>query len=252
MKGLHVLIGILVVFSLWLLLGVFLPPLMSESVSAGTFGDQFGAVNALFSGLAFAGVIYAVILQSKELELQRSELEQTREVLREQKAQLEEQNKTMQQQRFENTFFQMLSLNSETVTALEWSNVKGRAVASKLFSGLSAWLAKSKADPNFDVQNTTSYLAGYEATIGNFFEGIKATLQVIDQALIENKNSYADILASQLSRDELLLVFYYALGRDNENFKVLVERYSLFKRLKNQGLGFPDDKEYYQPSAFGD
>lgn len=24
----------------------------------GTFGDQFGAVNALFSGLAFAGLIY--------------------------------------------------------------------------------------------------------------------------------------------------------------------------------------------------
>lgn len=33
---------------------------------AGTFGDMFGAVNALFSGLAFAGVIYALILQDNE------------------------------------------------------------------------------------------------------------------------------------------------------------------------------------------
>lgn len=35
-------------------------------VEAGTFGDMFGAVNALFSGLAFAGVIYALILQDNE------------------------------------------------------------------------------------------------------------------------------------------------------------------------------------------
>jgi hypothetical protein len=44
----------------------------------GTFGDMFGAVNALFSGLAFAGVIYAIYLQTKELKLQREELSQTR------------------------------------------------------------------------------------------------------------------------------------------------------------------------------
>jgi cytochrome bd-type quinol oxidase subunit 2 len=31
---------------------------------AGDFGDQFGAVNALFSGLAFVGVIAALVLQN--------------------------------------------------------------------------------------------------------------------------------------------------------------------------------------------
>lgn len=40
----------------------------------GQFGDMFGAVNALFSGFAFAGVIIAVILQRNELALQRREL----------------------------------------------------------------------------------------------------------------------------------------------------------------------------------
>ena len=40
----------------------------------GTFGDQFGAVNALFSALAFAGLIYTIILQMKELRYQREEL----------------------------------------------------------------------------------------------------------------------------------------------------------------------------------
>lgn len=48
----------------------------------GTFGDTFGAANALFSGLALAGVIIAILMQKQELELQRQELAQTREELK--------------------------------------------------------------------------------------------------------------------------------------------------------------------------
>lgn len=42
------------------------------------FGDMFGAINSLFSGLALAGVVYAILLQRQELALQRQELELTR------------------------------------------------------------------------------------------------------------------------------------------------------------------------------
>lgn len=48
----------------------------------GQFGDVFGAANALFSGLAFAGLIYTVLLQREELGLQRKELAMTRQELR--------------------------------------------------------------------------------------------------------------------------------------------------------------------------
>ncbi len=44
----------------------------------GTIGDSFGMTNALFSGLAFAGVVYAILLQRQELALQREELQLTR------------------------------------------------------------------------------------------------------------------------------------------------------------------------------
>jgi hypothetical protein len=47
----------------------------------GQFGDLFGAVNATFSGLAFAGLIYAILLQRNDLALQRVELQLTREEL---------------------------------------------------------------------------------------------------------------------------------------------------------------------------
>lgn len=44
----------------------------------GTYGDMFGAVNSLFSGLAFAGIVYTILLQRQELSLQREELRLTR------------------------------------------------------------------------------------------------------------------------------------------------------------------------------
>ena len=41
--------------------------LLPDWPTRGQFGDVFGAVNALFSGFAFAGLIYTVFLQREEL-----------------------------------------------------------------------------------------------------------------------------------------------------------------------------------------
>jgi len=55
--------------------------ILHENPDKGQLGDMFGSVNALFSGLAFAGIIYTILLQHKELGLQRKELELTRSEL---------------------------------------------------------------------------------------------------------------------------------------------------------------------------
>ena len=57
----------------------------------GTFGDMFGAVNALCSGLAFSGLIVTLIMQHEELGLQRKELAQTNEELAAQREEFEAQ-----------------------------------------------------------------------------------------------------------------------------------------------------------------
>ncbi|WP_411734902.1 hypothetical protein [Paenibacillus sp. M2] len=41
----------------------------------GTFGDMFGAVNALFSGFAFAGLIYTIAVQRQELQTQSKSID---------------------------------------------------------------------------------------------------------------------------------------------------------------------------------
>ncbi len=47
--------------------------------SGGLFGDSFGAVNSLFSGLALTGILIALFLQRSELRYHREELMLTRE-----------------------------------------------------------------------------------------------------------------------------------------------------------------------------
>lgn len=54
----------------------------SDVHDAADFGGSFAFVESLFSGLAFAGVIIAILLQSQELRLQRKELEETRAELK--------------------------------------------------------------------------------------------------------------------------------------------------------------------------
>lgn len=44
----------------------------------GTFGDMFGAVNALFSGLAFAALIYTIVLQREDIQHNREEISMNR------------------------------------------------------------------------------------------------------------------------------------------------------------------------------
>lgn len=71
--------GILV---LWLIVGLVPTALWRDLHEASDFANTFGFVNALFAALAFGGVIWAIRLQTRELELQRLEIEETRDELR--------------------------------------------------------------------------------------------------------------------------------------------------------------------------
>ncbi len=66
----------------WIVNLIFGLSMSTTEDGRGTLGDVFGASNALFSGLAMAGMIVAILMQSKELELQREELRETKEELK--------------------------------------------------------------------------------------------------------------------------------------------------------------------------
>ena len=77
-----ILLFVLVIVILFSIYGICVYYSFSNWQERGTFGDAFGALNTLFSGLAFVGIIYTIFLQRKELALQRKELELTRQELK--------------------------------------------------------------------------------------------------------------------------------------------------------------------------
>jgi hypothetical protein len=76
----------------WLIPGIVGPPAGTDIADVA---DMYEIVNALFSGLAFVGVVAAILLQRRELGLQREELAETRKELAGQKKALISQNKLL-------------------------------------------------------------------------------------------------------------------------------------------------------------
>jgi len=68
----------LVIVALWGGSFLIINRVFPDLQSSGLFGSSFGAVHALFSALALAGVILVILLQTRELALQRSDLKSTR------------------------------------------------------------------------------------------------------------------------------------------------------------------------------
>lgn len=106
--------GITLIRGLWITI-ILIPVLWFASLfllyldkeRAGTFGDMFGAVNALFSGFAFVGIIISIRMQSEELELQRNELKDTREEFK--------------NQNFQTTFFNLLKNQRDIINEFSFN-----------------------------------------------------------------------------------------------------------------------------------
>ena len=82
---------VVLVYAAFILYNVW--PISLENIDkVGVFGDSFGVLTALFSGLAFAGKIITILLQRQELALQREELRLTREELKLTRGELSTQN----------------------------------------------------------------------------------------------------------------------------------------------------------------
>ena len=253
------------------------------STERGTFGDMFGAVNALFSGLAFAGLIVTLLYQKEELKLQREELAQTREELKGQREEFEEQNKTMKRQRFENTFFNMLSLQQEIVANLSFeyyvnpnicppnipveqfyhNSSKGLLRGREVFEGMYKraiidYNGRRYADGLYNIFKNFGYLtySNIKATtrFDHCFRHLYRIYKYVDTSDLiteEERYDYACIIRSQLSDYELVMLFYNCLTTNGrEKFKPLIEKYTIFNNLRTELLANNQDVNAYSTIAF--
>ncbi len=88
-------------------------PISEISINkAGVFGDSFGVLTSLFSGLAFSGMIITILLQRQELQLQRLELKESRKEFSK-SANAQEKNAQL------SALTALLNNNNEQITYLE-------------------------------------------------------------------------------------------------------------------------------------
>ena len=68
MKPRYIIGLFLLVVLLWIVSALVIWCRLDSWEHRGQFGDIFGAINALFSALAFAGVVYTIYLQQTQME----------------------------------------------------------------------------------------------------------------------------------------------------------------------------------------
>lgn len=220
----------------------------------GQFGDMFGFIGALFSGLAFAGLIVTMLQQREDLQnqkdeirlqrqdleaqtealkLQKEEIAQTNEELKLQRKEMKEQNKTMMLQRFENTFFNMIHSQIDICNNVKVNDISGKDAIERIF------IISEKKTGEYNLID--SYMKHH---LDHYFRHLTQTLKVIDSTSFlsdQEKYYYSEILSSHMSVYELASFFYYCLSDEGKTkAKVLVENCALFKRLKDE-RSFPQE-----------
>jgi len=224
-----------IVFDFWLLY-----PAVSEmqkslffdaTFGVNEFGDMYGALNTLFSGLAFSGVIVSIFLQSAELRATRAEMKA-------QVVQFEHQTKAMQRQVFESSFFSMMDLHN-TIS----SNLRNENKFKELFGGLIHIATKTHhynrtlREHLDDIYN--EFMAEAYAHVGHYFRYIYQIMKFIDRSELskDERTVYMNILRAQLSNYELVLLFVNCqCYKRSDKFKELVESYGFFEHIYDSDL----------------
>ena len=235
------------VVAVMLLAGIFTYKNLCCWDERGQFGDMFGVVNALFSGLAFAGLIVTILQQHKALE-------QTREDLKNQTEEFDEQNKTLRIQRFENTFFKMLEVQQNIVNDFyaadsEHNEYHGRNLF--YYVVCSCKHNVSEGDKKLNGLREVIYYKGLShvndyMTMGKFdhyFLHLYTILKFIKEKEWlgdEKQYQYATFIRATLSRFELFLLYYH--GLNHPEMKKMMERYCLLHHLRKDFL--PMSQEY--------
>ncbi|MGX5515375.1 putative phage abortive infection protein [Bacillus cereus] len=205
----------------------------------GTVGDWFGGTTVpVLTFLSYIGVMIAIIMQRQELELQRKELQDTRDVFK--------------LQQFENTFFNMITLNNDIITNMKIdigkisgkesdSPSSGRDSFSNLYSELTCVFSNKDMYTGEGLEKIINsyeiFFSSYQDSIGHYFRNLYRITKFIHENETlskKQKQNYIGILRAQLSTYELLLIFYNGLSEyGSEKFLPLIKQYNLLDNINN-------------------
>lgn len=223
------------------------------------FGDYIGGIlSPILAFIALIALLYSIYIQSVELKHSASQLENSAKALT-------QQNELIKKQRTEASFFQLLNLYNEIVQQFyinyedanyRFTEARNRQCIDYLAMQLKIQRDKSQSKlGNVDRQKLLNeayaeFNLSHGSLLGHYFRTIIVILEFIDKSelSVNERNLYVDILRSQLSRNELMLLFYYVLyvlSRCKSNEAEIVKltiKYRLFNHSEfSQVLIVPDE-----------
>ncbi len=225
-------------FAIGALLIVFLVNIFSIGKSSfGEWGDFFGGVlNPLFTLLTFTGVLITIVLQQTELRESRAEMRRSADALQEQVRGLHRQN-------FESTFFQMLSVHTALVGAIDLVNddsrmTRGRDCFNVFYTRLNKIYREQLGNANGKYSDENVLRLSYQlfwkkhqVELGHYFRYLYNIVRFVKESPYA-EGPYIRLLRAQLSDQETLLLFYNCVASEHGGrFKTLVEEFSLLDNM---------------------
>jgi Putative phage abortive infection protein len=234
---------------------------------SGTVASVWSLAGLFFIYVAFLGQKQQLLNQQIEIMYSQLEVKYTRLELSGQKEEMMEQNKTLRLQKFENTFFQLLTLFTSIVNSLDLRSKRntsdiiasGRDCFEIFYKRLTAELNNAEIDHSDNDETTidevidaySKFYSLNRSDMSHYFRTIYHIIKFIDKSEIENKKQYVAIARAQLSSYEQILIFYNCLHENGvEKFKPLIEKYALFKNLDVGLLVSQDHLKLYKESAY--
>jgi hypothetical protein len=211
-------------------------------VRSGTFGDAFGALNALFSGLAFSGVLITLLLQRKDLadgQLQNAK------------------------QQTESQFYNMLSLQQQVIQGFDLHinrndtqyTLEGRDCFRDWHRKLCrAYKASYEDGRKKEFRAGLSYqqiLQSHQGDLGLYFRSLYSVFRFIELAEYADKKHLSRVVRSLLSDYELVFLYYNCLSGKGEKFQKYADGYELFDNLDINLLLEFDHVLFMDEKAFG-
>ncbi|MEQ1584943.1 MAG: putative phage abortive infection protein [Cyclobacteriaceae bacterium] len=201
----------------WVLASCFLP--IDE---AGQFGDRFGASTSLFGGITIIGLLITIFLQRQEIHDGKKEFKQ--------------QNRTLKYQRFDNTFFNMITLHNQIIENLSakrqsFSNFIKTYINEKEFTTLTTLKdlqQEYKRTPMGGVSMNTMVEDNFGQYINNFEMIIDIILTSKSNPKVQDK--YLKIYFAQLTNLERILLLYHFNLSDRKT-KENTKKWDKFKYL---------------------
>lgn len=208
---------------------------ITENAGLGEFGDMYGSLNTLFSGLAFSAVFITLLLQKQQLATSQQELKLTREEMATQSDLFEIQTGVMNQQLFEGTFFQLVKFYLEQTSMLSSINDHGKKrwhfAYSILHDRINYIVGKELYHSKYEDAMSYPMVRSIITPLSLLFK----ILKYIDESSLisdEKRNFYVDLLKSNISNVEVYLIAVVAAYDEKFNeCKPFIEKYALLNTL---------------------